>query len=123
MKDPFDEYTDAECIEVLQRVYLVAAESPENTLSTNAETPARDISLTTSSSDVALTQETAQEVLPVVHPEGGALISGATKDPVTSSSIVGAGSSKMELTLDTKVSEGGNNFSHGQRQLISLARA
>ena len=31
--------------------------------------------------------------------------------------------SKMTITLDTKVSAGGTNFSQGQRQLIALARA
>ena len=30
---------------------------------------------------------------------------------------------KMTITLDTKVSPGGTNFSQGQRQLIALARA
>ena len=30
---------------------------------------------------------------------------------------------KMSITLDTKVSAGGTNFSQGQRQLIAMARA
>jgi ABC-type multidrug transport system fused ATPase/permease subunit len=30
---------------------------------------------------------------------------------------------KMTITLDTKVSAGGTNFSQGQRQLIAMARA
>jgi ABC-type multidrug transport system fused ATPase/permease subunit len=33
------------------------------------------------------------------------------------------GDSKNAITLDTKVSAGGTNFSQGQRQLIAMARA
>lgn len=29
----------------------------------------------------------------------------------------------MKITLDTKISPGGSNFSNGQRQLIAMARA
>ena len=41
-----------------------------------------------------------------------------------SSSIAGTEvDTKTTITLDTKVSAGGTNFSQGQRQLIALARA
>jgi ABC-type multidrug transport system fused ATPase/permease subunit len=39
-------------------------------------------------------------------------------------SITGAAAeNSTEIKLDTLVSPGGSNFSHGQRQLIALARA
>ena len=37
--------------------------------------------------------------------------------------ITTEGDSKNAITLDTKVSAGGTNFSQGQRQLIAMARA
>ena len=46
------------------------------------------------------------------------------EDIVDSSSIAATDvDSKITITLDTKVSAGGINFSQGQRQLIALARA
>ncbi|KAH7101324.1 P-loop containing nucleoside triphosphate hydrolase protein [Auriculariales sp. MPI-PUGE-AT-0066] len=65
--DPFNEYTDAECLEVLQSVQLLVDES-------DAATPSAE-------------------------------------------------SSRGVITLESAVSEGGNNWSAGQRQLIAMARA
>ncbi|KAF8603075.1 P-loop containing nucleoside triphosphate hydrolase protein [Ceratobasidium sp. AG-I] len=73
--DPFNEYTDAECIEVLNQVHLPTTESSLQ----------------------------------------------ASRDGIETDG--GAESSRTLFTLETKVSDGGNNFSHGQRQLLSMARA
>jgi len=40
-----------------------------------------------------------------------------------STTTMAEGDSKHAITLDTKVSAGGANFSQGQRQLIAMARA
>jgi hypothetical protein len=55
---------------------------------------------------------------PSVHEGGG----GASSD-VGSISVTVADGDKTKVSLDTKVSPGGTNFSQGQRQLIAMARA
>ena len=41
----------------------------------------------------------------------------------TAASVVESETGKMKITLDTKITAGGSNFSNGQRQLIAMARA
>ena len=41
----------------------------------------------------------------------------------TAASVAESETGKMKITLDTKISAGGTNFSNGQRQLIAMARA
>lgn len=47
----------------------------------------------------------------------------AEGSPTTPVSVTESERGKMKITLDTKVSAGGANFSNGQRQLIAMARA
>lgn len=50
---------------------------------------------------------------------------GSSSESTTSraNSVVTALDAEFTITLDTKVSSGGTNFSHGQRQLLAMARA
>lgn len=93
--DPFNEHTDAECLDALARVHLTM---PETTL--DAQNNSRASS---------------------VHDdnEGDAASSLGPSESATQLADDG----KVTITLDTKVSAGGQNFSNGQRQLLAMARA
>lgn len=98
--DPFNERTDEECLLALRRVNLRT--SPINTAAPSV-LPSRAASIHESTSEVNASSSSSTAVNSVVRT---AHASGTTI-----------------FTLDTKVSEGGSNFSQGQRQLISMARA
>lgn len=93
--DPFNDYTDEECAEVMARVHLV----------TN---PASAFNTVKSSAAPSPTSSGA-----------------ATPDAETRSvsTMTRVDDERTRVTLTTKVSAGGTNFSQGQRQLVSLARA
>ena len=94
------EHDDAECLDVLHRVHLIS-ESAQGSHRTSREHSASS-SRNPSRPPSILVQDDAFDALSV-----------ATTDV----------DSKSSITLDTKVSPGGTNFSQGQRQLIAMARA
>ena len=54
-----------------------------------------------------------------LHKQREDTVDSSTSTATTSTDV----DNKMTITLDTKVSMGGTNFSQGQKQLIALARA
>ncbi|KAH7334355.1 hypothetical protein B0J17DRAFT_770708 [Rhizoctonia solani] len=126
--DPFNEYTDAECIEALQRVHLRTTDSPGRSLATSRAASIKDGVTTPMIAGIVqpedATHDIDQKAVTVPEPEEPSSDS-ETLAPVASvvPSTPGGGSGRTIFTLDTKVSEGGNNFSQGQRQLLSMARA
>ena len=96
------EHTDSECLDVLSRVQII--------------TPSTQESQRISQDQSTSPSHTASQP-PSVH-------TSELEDVVDSSSIAATDvDTKITITLDTKVSAGGTNFSQGQRQLIALARA
>lgn len=98
--DPFGERTDEECLLALRRVNLRT--SPVNTAAPSAIT-----------SRAASIHEHLMETNPSSS-SSTVVPSAAPMAPLAGSTV---------FTLETQVSEGGSNFSQGQRQLISMARA
>ncbi|KAF7352973.1 Multidrug resistance-associated ABC transporter [Mycena venus] len=91
--DPFDEYEDAELESALFRVHLLSRSAYQS-------------------------QRTSARASPVAELE-----SEPEAASVSGFSSVTEVDSKAVISLDTMVSAEGANFSHGQRQLIALARA
>ncbi|TFK26992.1 hypothetical protein FA15DRAFT_614912 [Coprinopsis marcescibilis] len=108
--DPFDDHSDVECLDVLRRVHLIT----DSGLASRGSSRAQSAASSRAPSIINVDRETT---------------AGHTAEPSDAQSVVSATSSnteadpKAKITLDTKVSAGGANFSQGQRQLIAMARA
>jgi len=94
--DPFGEHTDEDCYDALSRVHLLSGSRQASQKSSRA--PSRAGSRAAS---------------PEADAEGSRSIT----------SMTAVAEERSALTLETKVSTGGANFSQGQRQLIAMARA
>ena len=96
------EHTDSECLDVLYRVQMITASAHESQRTSQEHS-------TASSRTVSRP--------PSIH-------NSEREDAIDSSSIATTDiDTKISVTLDTKVSAGGTNFSQGQRQLLAMARA
>lgn len=104
-----DEYTDAECLDVLQRVQMIG-KIPGSI--------SRDQSMLASPSD-SRTPSIHQEFTSTSNLD----IDSASSVLTTPSTPTEVDSNKTNITLETQISAGGVNFSQGQRQLIAMARA
>ncbi|GAA5820282.1 hypothetical protein JCM11251_005555 [Rhodosporidiobolus azoricus] len=142
--DPFNNFTDAECLEVLDRVGLI--NTPSTATTSLAATPAPSAGPSRSASPAPRASAPVTSAMPAeAEPgdgrmpvpvqgrgHGGDVMSGSTGVESSAGSesettkVVQATSGsggRLSVTLNTPVSAGGNNFSAGQRQLLALARA
>ncbi|KAF7331551.1 ATP-dependent bile acid permease [Mycena kentingensis (nom. inval.)] len=95
--DPFNEHEDSVCLDVLQRVHLIAFSQVQSRVPTPGTS--RAASVHQGDSDASVDADDALSTAPTNV------------------------DTKTTLSLDTQVSAGGSNFSAGQRQLIAMARA
>ncbi|KAF9555967.1 multidrug resistance-associated ABC transporter [Agrocybe pediades] len=92
--DPFHEHDDQECIDVLRRVHIITDNDDE----ISSPSPGRSSSANIREEDNTITESVS--------------ISSTNVD-----------TNRVTVSLESKVSAGGTNFSQGQRQLIAMARA
>ncbi|KAG6858913.1 hypothetical protein C0995_012983, partial [Termitomyces sp. Mi166 len=95
--DPFNEHTDAECLDVLQRCHMISTP-----LASRSASHAASPSTSRPTSIHGVEREDSAESI--------------------STSVTDV-EMKTTVSLETQVSAGGTNFSQGQRQLIAMARA
>jgi ABC-type multidrug transport system fused ATPase/permease subunit len=96
--DPFGDYSNEECMDALYRVQLLSESAR------NSQRSSREASRASSIHEVEREE---------------AIGSSSTGSPTATQQDDKQGI----ITLDTQVSSGGSNFSQGQRQLLTMARA
>ncbi|GAA5873644.1 hypothetical protein JCM1840_002987 [Sporobolomyces johnsonii] len=104
--DPFNQHTDAECLEVLERVGLSSTASLAPTPSPGPSRAESPVPPENDNGHLSVSQQTADG-----------------SDSATTKVNAAATSGRLSVTLTTPVSAGGHNFSAGQRQLLVMARA
>jgi len=100
--DPFGEHTDTECYDVLRRVHMRSDSDSTSRRASREQSAASSRAASRPASILDGNEET---------------VGSSTTTSITDIDT------KSSVSLETKVSAGGTNFSQGQRQLIAMARA
>ncbi|KAG7085320.1 hypothetical protein E1B28_013860 [Marasmius oreades] len=113
--DPFHEHTDDECLDVLYRVQIIHPNNDGGSRrSSRAPSTVASGSASPATSRPPSVQANREEDMIRTITSDSDSYSTTTTDVETRTSTI---------TLSTEVTSGGTNFSQGQRQLLSLARA
>lgn len=115
--DPFDEHTDEECLEALARVRLISAPMPAPSARESRE-QSRASSPAPRPANAALAGPSAAHL--VANNDASSIASSSSG---SATRVDSPSTGRINVTLDSVVSSGGNNFSQGQKQLLALARA
>lgn len=117
--DPFHEHTDEECLDALHRVQLRTTPIPSQSWSRmNSRAASRAASRPASVRHL----EPGQGQEPGENGNDTETAE-AEADATAAAAEAAAEHAKSYVTLESKVSDGGGNFSQGQRQLLAMARA
>ncbi|THH08106.1 hypothetical protein EW145_g2928 [Phellinidium pouzarii] len=125
--DPFGEYGDAACLDVLHRVQMIGESEYLSQRSSRAPS-VHGISIGREEADATAVDSVPAEA---TGSGSGSKAGSPSRTPSETTTVAdggsgstkGSGSGPTKISLDSDVSAGGLNFSAGQRQLIAMARA